>query len=87
MSILLDIWVREELITCICYRLKFIDKKINSLLKLRLKVITGEIDDFNLIYSCNERINHFKEEYSLLISLRDKILYGEIILRLKKEKK
>lgn len=77
MSIILDIWVRQELLTCIYYRLKFINKKINSLLKLRLKVITGEIDDFNLIYSYNERISHFKEEYSLLISLQNKILYGE----------
>lgn len=77
MSIHLDIWVNNELLMCIYYRLKFINKKINSLLKLRLKVITGEIDDYNLIYSCNKKINHFKEEYSLLLSLRNKILYGE----------
>lgn len=86
MSIILDIWIRQELLTCIYYRLKFINKKINYFLKLRLKVITGEIDDFNLIYSCNKRINHFKEEYSLLIFSVIKFYMEKSYTKTKKEK-
>lgn len=71
MSIELDKKEYNELLMCIDIRLSFVSRKINSLIKLREKVITGEIDDD----SFDKKIKFLKEEYSLLDSLRVKILY------------
>lgn len=71
MSINLDKKEYNELLMCVDIRLSFISQKINFLRKLREKAITGEIYDD----SFGKKIKLLKEEYSLLDSLRDKILY------------
>lgn len=72
MSIKLDKKEYNELLMCVDIRLSFISQKINFLIKLREKAITGEIYDD----SFDKKIKSLKEEYSLLDSLRDKILKG-----------
>lgn len=83
MSINLDKKEYNELLMCVDIRLSFISQKIKFLIKLRGKAKTGEINDD----SFDKKIKSLKEEYSLLDSLRNKILHWEIILKKEKNKR